>query len=235
MARLARVIAVGFPHHITQRGNARRFVLQDEADRKVYLDLLWQNMELHRISLIGYCLMSNHIHLIAIPQKADVLARTLKEAHGRFASYWNALHHSTGHVWQGRYYSCPLDEPHLWEALRYTELNPVRAGLVTKAEDWNWSSAAAHCNGNQTAAWLAMQLWRDRWSPDAWRTFLGAGLSESKLTAIRRSTHSGRPLGSVEFTRALEEETKRRLSPKKRGPKKKSDSTGIQETFSFGA
>ena len=130
MARLARVIAVGVPHHITQRGNPRRFILQDEADRKVYLDLLRQSTELHGVALIGYCLMSNHVHLVAVPRKADVLARALKETHGRFASYWNALHHSTGHVWQGRYYSCPLDEPHLWEALRYTELNPVRASLV---------------------------------------------------------------------------------------------------------
>ena len=117
MARLARVVAVGVPHHITQRGNARRFILQDEVDRKIYLDLLLQSLDLHGVALIGYCLMSNHVHLIAIPRKADVLARALKEAHGRFASYWNALHHSTGHVWQGRYYSCPLDEPHLWESL----------------------------------------------------------------------------------------------------------------------
>jgi len=83
--------------------------------------------------------MSNHVHLVAVPRKADVLARTLKETHGRFASYWNALHHSTGHVWQGRYYSCPVDEPHLWEALRYAELNPVRASLVDRAECWGWS------------------------------------------------------------------------------------------------
>ena len=130
MARLARVIAVGVPHHITQRGNPRRFILQDEADRKVYLDLLRQSTELHGVALIGYCLMSNHVHLVAVPRKADVLARALKETHGRFASYWKALHHSTGHVWQGRYYCCPLHEPHLWEALRYTELNPVRASLV---------------------------------------------------------------------------------------------------------
>ncbi len=112
MARFARVVAVGIPHHITQRGNARRLILQDEADRRVYLDLLRQSTEQHGVAVIGYCLMSNHIHLVAVPRKADVLARTLKETHGRFASYWNALHHSTGHVWRGRYYSCPLDEPH---------------------------------------------------------------------------------------------------------------------------
>jgi putative transposase len=87
---LARVIAVGVPHHTTQRGNARRFILQDEADRKVYLDLLRQSAPLHGIALIGYCLMSNHVHLAAVPRKADVLARALKEAQGRFNSYRNA-------------------------------------------------------------------------------------------------------------------------------------------------
>jgi putative transposase len=133
MARLARVIAVEYPHHITQRGNARRFILEKEADRTVYLDLLRRSAGMHGVALIGYCLMSNHVHLVAVPSKADGLARMLKDTHGRFASYWNAVHYSSGHVWQGRYYSCPLDESHLWEALRYTELNPVRARLVTTA------------------------------------------------------------------------------------------------------
>ena len=95
MTRLARVIAVGVPHHITQRGNARRSILQDESDRKVYLDLLRQSTESHGIAVVGYCLMSNHVHVIAVPEKGDVLARALKETHGRFASYWNVLHHST--------------------------------------------------------------------------------------------------------------------------------------------
>ena len=235
MTRLARVIAVGVPHHITQRGNARRFILQDESDRKVYRDLLRQSTEFHGIAVVGYCLMSNHVHVIAVPEKGDVLARALKETHGRFASYWNALHHSTGHVWQGRYYSCPLDEPHLWEALRYTELNPVRASLVTRAECWNWSSAAAHCGADATEAWLAMPLWRARWSAVDWHMYLDAGVTESQFAAIRRSTYSGRPLGSQKFTTMLEKETKRRLTPQKPGPKKKSDKSEKQETFSFSA
>jgi putative transposase len=82
MTRLARVIAVGVPHHITQRGNARRFILQDESDRKVYLDLLRQSTEFHGIAVVGYCLMSNHVHVIAVPEKGDVLARALKDTHG---------------------------------------------------------------------------------------------------------------------------------------------------------
>ncbi len=134
MARFARVIAVEVAHHATQRGNARQSILNCDSDREVYLRLLREDIEKHRASLIGYCLMSNHVHLVMVPHQADALAATLKHTQGRYAAYWNAKHGSSGHVWQGRYYSCPLDRQHLWEALRYTELNPVRAGLVAEAE-----------------------------------------------------------------------------------------------------
>ena len=100
MARLARVGAVGVPHHVTQRGDARRFILGCDPDRGVYLDLLQQSIALHGVDLIGYCLMSNHVHLVAVPHHADVLGLALKNAHGRYAACWNASHHSTGHVWQ---------------------------------------------------------------------------------------------------------------------------------------
>ena len=110
-------------------------ILNTDADRKVYLDLLRQSIELHSLALVGYCLMPNHVHLITIPGKVDVMGRALKDTHGRYAAYWNAVHHSSGHVWQGRFYSCPLDEWHLWKALRYTELNPVRAGVTEITPD----------------------------------------------------------------------------------------------------
>ena len=137
MARFARVVAVDVPHHVTQRGNARRFMLDCDADRRVYLGLLREHIEGCRVSLIGYCLMSNHVHLVLVPKEPKALARALRHTHGRYASYWNAAYRSSGHVWPGRYYSCPLDEAHLWEALRYTELNPVRAGLVKDAGSGN--------------------------------------------------------------------------------------------------
>ena len=235
MARFARVIALGVPHHITQRGNARRFILDSDADRRVYLDLLRQSAERSEIELIGYCLMSNHVHLIAIPNKANVLGLALKDAHGRYASYWNAMRCSSGHVWQGRYYSCPLDESHLWEALRYTELNPVRASMVAKAEGWGWSSAAAHCGSASAESWLGMELWRKRWSAAGWREYLEAGESQAALAAIRHNTHTGRPLGSAEFLRAVEGQTKRRLALQKRGPKRAAEPGKSQGTFSFGA
>jgi len=221
MTRLARVVAVGVPHHVTQRGNARQYILGADADRMVYLDLLRQSVELHGLALVGYCLMSNHVHLIAIPGKVDVMGRALKDTHGRYAAYWNAVHHSGGHVWQGRFYSCPLDESHLWKALRYTELNPVRAGLVAKAERWQWSSAAAHCGVLQAVGCLAMESWQARWSACTWRTFLATGETESELATIRQCTHTGRPLGTREFIGSLEREMHRSLAAQKRGRPRK--------------
>jgi putative transposase len=196
-------------------------VLDCDADRSVYINLLRENLALYKVSLIGYCLMSNHIHLIAVPRTADGLAQALKHAHGRYACYWNVAQQSSGHVWQGRYYSCPLDEPHLWEALRYTELNPLRAGLVAEAESWPWSSAASHCGTEPADDSLALEMWRSHWTPSEWRNYLAAGESESRLAVIRQRTHTGRPLGSAEFIHSMEKIAQRRLAPQKRGPREK--------------
>src|SRR5437899_3954356 len=145
MARMARIAVVNTPYHVTQRGNSHQFILTDDDERIVYLNLLRKYTELYELSLLGYCLMSNHVHLVVVPRKSESLALALKQTHGRYASYWNARRRSSGHVWQGRFYSCPLDEAHLWIALRYAEFNPVRAGLVRLAELWPWSSAGGHC------------------------------------------------------------------------------------------
>jgi putative transposase len=136
----------------------------------------------------------------------------LKQAHGRYASYWNIRHGSCGHVWQGRYYSCPLGQRHVWAALRYAELNPVRAGLVTRAEDWPWSSTAAHY-GTAAAAdpLLSMDWWRRTWDGASWRQYLAEGDSHAEVRAIRRFTHTGRPLGDAGFVEELEELTQRHL------------------------
>lgn len=217
MARFARVIAINVAHHVTQRGNARQFILNSESDREVYLDLLRENIEQHHASLIGYCVMSNHVHLVMVPRHVDALAKSLKHTHGRFAAYWNAKYHSSGHVWQGRYYSCPLDQTHLWQALRYTELNPVRAGLVVEAEAWTWSSAAFHCGARAAEGWMSMEEWQERWSVSSWREYLRAGGSESEIIAVRQCTHTGRPLGTEEFVHELEEAVKRPLAPQKGG------------------
>ena len=123
--------------------------------------------------MLGYCLMSNHVHLVAVP-RAELTRwlQSLKQAHGRYASYWNACRSSTGHVWQGRFYSCPLGDGHLWVALRYVELNPVRAGMVAAAEQWKWSSAAAHCGWAAADALLEMEPWRKRSTVTEWGQYL---------------------------------------------------------------
>jgi len=217
MARLARIAVVNIPHHVTQRGNARQFILASDAERLVYLDLLRKYIQLHKLALLGYCLMSNHVHLVIVPREPDALARALKHTHGRYASYWNATHASSGHVWQGRFYSCPLDSHHLWSALRYAELNPVRAGLVYQADLWPWSSAAAHLGSAEQDSCLQLETWSKRWSCESWRRYLETPQTEAELAAIRRATHTGRPLGSSEFVQALEGMTLRRLGPQKGG------------------
>jgi len=233
MARLPRVVVVDVPHHVTQRGNARQVILTDDADRVTYLELLRQYSELYRLSLLGYCLLSNHVHLIAVPRTAEALALTLKHVHGRYASYWNARQSSSGHVWQGRFYSCPLDDAHLWEALRYAELNPVRAGLVAAAEEWKWSSAAAHCGAAVPYARLEMELWGRRWTASEWREYLAAGESQTDAIALRHCTHTGRPLGTPDFVAALEKSSLRLLAPRKGGRPKKSSTDSKQSSLTF--
>ncbi len=146
------------------------------------------------------------------------------------SAYWNAQQSSTGHVWQGRFYSCPLDESHLWKALRYVELNPVRAGMVARAEMWRWSSAAAHCGGSDLGPMLEMERWSKRWTAAEWQKFIGDAESVADVGALRHSTHTGRPLGSQHFVEALEELTSRPLAPRKgrRSKKPSADSQASQ-------
>jgi len=233
MARLPRVVITDVAHHVTQRGNARQVILADDADRIAYLELLRQYSELYQLSVLGYCLMSNHAHLIAVPHTSEALGQTLKQTHGRYASYWNARASSSGHVWQGRFYSCPLDESHLWTALRYVELNPVRASMVAAAEGWRWSSAAAHCSVGISDPLLDMASWRKRWTVTEWREYLTSGESAAEVGALRHCTHTGRPLGSSEFVAQLEQKILRPLAPRKGGRPKKTSPNARQNDFAF--
>ena len=117
--------------------------------------------------------------------------------------------------------------------LRYTELNPVRAGLAREAEAWMWSSAAAHCGAEARSEILDLEVWRKNWTASAWRQYLAAGEMESELTEIRRCTHTGRPLGSAEFVQALEASMKRRLAPQKGGHPHKTGFDARQSELAF--
>ena len=151
MPRLARVVIPGMPHHVTQRGNRREPVFFEPGDRAWYLHLLAHYADLHGLEIWAYCLMTNHVHLVAVPSTEASLGQSLRDAHGAYSSYLNRRINVTGHLWQGRFYSTVLEGPHMWSAVRYVERNPVRAAIVQRAEEYAWSSAAVHCGlrGNQ--------------------------------------------------------------------------------------
>ena len=130
MARIGRVVIPGIPHHITQRGNGRQVVFDADTDRLVYLDLLRKYSEEYRLTLWAWCLMSNHIHLLAVPERPNSLDRALARTHSDYARYLNIKRRSCGHVWQARFYSCPVGADHIWTTMAYIEQNPARAGLV---------------------------------------------------------------------------------------------------------
>ena len=219
---MARAVAPGCWHHVTQRGNRRQTVFFEDADRAMYLRLLGLHCSRRRVRISGYCLLSNHVHLVAAPQAENGLAKALGGAHMDYARWLNLRRSETGHVWQNRFYSCPLDEGHRWEALRYVELNPVRAGLTGAAADWPWSSAAAHLGGRDPAGLLDLTEWGSRWNPETWRDVLEEGLDNAAtMERIREATRTGRPAGSADFIEQLETATHRPLRPQKRGPKKK--------------
>src|SRR4029079_10397625 len=118
-----------------------------EDDHRMYLKLLAAQCRRHGVSLLGDCLMTNHVHLIAVPPRADSLAKAIGRTHWLYTQYVNRLHGRSGHLWQNRFYSCATDDEHTLLAARYAEKNPIRAGLCRIARRWKWSSAAAHCCG----------------------------------------------------------------------------------------
>lgn len=216
MARLARIVAPGLPHHITQRGNRRAQIFFTNEDYRVYLARLQNHAARRGVTLLAYCLMPNHSHLVCIPATGDALGNMLRDTHAAYATYRNQRESCTGHLWQGRFFSCVLDEAHLWAAIRYVERNPVRAGLVKTAPDYPWSSAPAHC-GLLFDPLLSMPPFLAHPAPDwaAWLADDDAGMVET----LRRLTQTGRPLGSAEFLTGLETRLGRPVTPGKRGPK----------------
>jgi putative transposase len=215
MARIARVVAEGIPYHVTQRGNGRQQVFHSGTDYGLYRSLLRAYARQYGVSILAYCLMPNHTHLVCVPCRADSLARTLGRTHADFARHFNIARQSCGHVWQARFYSCPLDLPHLWRAMAYVERNPVRAGLISEAWSYPWSSAATHC-GLQSADPLVEPCaeWQEEYGFQRWcEVLLSSVAEEAAAQRIREATHCGRPLGWESFVQELEQIAGRRLRP----------------------
>jgi putative transposase len=218
MARLARVVIPGHPHHVTQRGNGRARTFFDDADYALYRDLLAENCRAAEVEVWAWCLMPNHVHLILVPSDPDGLRRALARVHRHYAGVIQARRKRSGHFWQGRFGAVAMDEEHLAAALRYVSLNPVRARLVKRAQDWRWSSTRAHLRGKDDGLTARAPI-EDRF-PHFADLLADEPETEADLFGRLRAAESiGRPLGNDKFLARIERLTGRRLKPGKRGPK----------------
>ena len=200
MTRLARIVVPGFPHHVTQRGNRREPIFFEDGDQEIYRDLLAEQTRKEGVSCWAYCLMPNHVHLILTPEAADGLGRAVGETHRRYTNFINARGRWTGHLFQSRFSSVAMDESHLLAAVRYVSLNPVRARLAGRAEDWPWSSVRAHVAG-QDDALVDVRPVLDRTL--RFEDLIEDG-SEEGFAGLRRAEGSGRPVGNADFILGLE-------------------------------
>jgi putative transposase len=219
MARLARLVVPHHPHHVTQRGNRRQDVFFWDADYQAYLDLLQEWAAKAGTDIWAYCLMPNHVHLVLVPTVEDGLRATLGETHRRYTSRINKREHCTGHLWQDRFGSFPMDEAHLMACVRYIEQNPVRAGLVKKPQDWAWSSARAHLDGRDDGTVVVEPMLSRVPDWPSWGAFLAESQTEEAIDQLRQHSRTGRPMGDTSWVADLEQQVGRRLGPKKRGPK----------------
>ncbi|MDP1738304.1 MAG: transposase [Caulobacter sp.] len=216
MARLARVVVPGLPHHVTQRGNRRAPIFLVAGDERIYLRILREQIDHHGVEIWAYCLMPNHVHMIATPQDEGGLSKAFGEAHRRYTAHINKRQAWTGHLFQARFASVVMDETHLLTAARYIALNPVRARLVARAGDWPWSSVGAHLAGRDdhlvSVAPLLSRI-------DRFADTLECDLPDETFSALRAAETTGRPLGSDAFIAGLEARLNRQLRPRRPGRK----------------
>ncbi len=234
MARAARIVFEGLAHHVVQRSNFQLKVFRDEEDRSKYCEFVNEFSERYKLKIYAYCIMDNHVHFIAVPENDDSLAMTFKNAHMRYSQYFNKKNNQRGHLWQGRFYSCPLDEKHTIEAVRYVERNPSRAGIVKIPWKYFWNSAYDHVPENHAKKsvnnFTRIKLFNLRdlginWDPENWKEYLGFPDKKEFVSKLRSATKKGTPLFGVKFKKKMEKELGIKLDRKPRGrPKKKEKS-----------
>lgn len=226
MPRPNRIHLPGIAHHVTQRGNQRNQVFFQPEDYSLYVSLLRRHARQAGVSISAYCLMPNHVHLVATPSSSGSLGPFMQRLQSDYSRWLNLKLDRSGHTWQSRYYAAALDERHFWAAMAYVEQNPRRAGLVESAGQWLWSSARAHlvdCDEN----WLDFATWRNCTSPAFWQSALDLSLHDAALLErIRESTRRGRPIGDDDFEDRVARELNIDLKPRPKGrPRKVASST----------
>jgi putative transposase len=225
MPRVARLVVPGLPHHVTQRGNRRQKTFFEDGDYALYRHVLAEGCARVGTRIWAWCLMPNHVHLILVPSNEDGLRAALGEAHRRYTRFVNGREGWHGHLWQERFASFPMDEEWLIACARYVELNPVRAGLVRRPEQWRWSSARAHLGSAPDGVTeLAALLER----VTDWRVLLDGGLEERELKMIRSRERTGYALGSPTFLDRLADTLGRPVAPRPRGRPRRKNGDSIQ-------
>lgn len=220
MPRIARIIAPSYPHHITQRGNNRATVFFDDEDRQTYLKLLSGYAHKYSLQVWAYCLMDNHIHLLAMPETETALSRGIGLTNQVYTQYLNQKRSQSGRVWQNRFFSCVVEsEQYLWAVARYIERNPLKVGLAERPEDYRWSSAKAHLTKTNDAV-LSSTTWLPPSERTAYAKFVLAE-NDGMDDAIRKATRTGRPFGSENFIERLEFQLNQSLKPQKVGRPRK--------------
>lgn len=223
MPRIARVVVPDYPHHITQRGVRSMKVFEFEHNYRYYLKLLKKNSDRFGLEIIAYCLMPNHTHIVAIPKSVTSIAKAIGETHRKYTVSFNRRKKTTGYLFQGRFFSCPMDFNHLLAAVAYIECNPVDAGMVQKPWNYPWSSCAFHIGQKKEDPLVKRSpLFED---VKDWKDFLSSKVVKPK--ELIKNTHTGRPIGDGHFIKKIENMTGRNLRPKKRGRRQKMTITSI--------
>jgi len=212
-------VVPGVAHHVTQRGNNRQDIFFVDDDRRAFLRYLKESSKRYHLAVSAYCLMTNHVHLIVTPEQEDSLSKALGRTHLMYAQYVHKLHGRSGHFWQSRFYSCPIEDDHAHNATAYIELNPVRVGLQRLAWEYPWSSAAYHCGmSGDPSGLLHVGEWFAEIPPDTWKkTLTNIAANESTVESIRTHTRTGQPLGSDTFLSRIESVLGRRVRSRPRG------------------
>ena len=224
MPRKLRVVCPGHPHHVIARGNYRQNVLEHYEDFQQYCYWVKEYQHKYNLDVVSYCLMNNHVHFILVPKHEDGLSKFFNSLNMRYSQYKNYKMRKNGHLWQGRYFSCVIQEhEYLIRAVRYIEQNPVRAKMVENAWDYVWSSAGTHVGIHKDPILKTVgykKIMDHLGGTVTWQEYLSA--SESSVDEmIRSSTYKGYVIGSESFVHQIEQETGTKLSPVKLGRPKK--------------
>jgi putative transposase len=214
----SRLTVPHYPHHVCERGVRKEPIFHDDSDYLVYIRILKNGCTKHRVEVCAYCLMTNHVHLVVVPEQEESISKALHNAHSQYSTYFNAKYGFSGHVFEKRPGICVMDDEHTLNAVRYVERNPVRACMVERAEDYPWSSAAAHCGLRDDiliSGSLPLLAVIENWSE-----WLRIDHTEEEKRAIREHTAKGRVWCAPRMIPHFEHITGRQLTARKPGPKR---------------